>query len=39
MEKLQKDETIEDELEIFRDYGFNIDDLMSILNNDAIEEE
>lgn len=39
MEKLQKDETIEDELEIFRDYGFNIDDLMSMLNNDAIEEE
>lgn len=39
MEKLQKDETIEDELEIFRDYGFNIDDLMSMLNNDSVEEE
>lgn len=39
MEKLQKDETIDDELEIFRDYGFNIDDLMSMLNNDTVEEE
>lgn len=39
MEKLQKDETIEDELEIFRDYGFNIDDLMSMINNDSVEEE
>lgn len=39
MEKLQKEETIEDELEIFRDYGFNIDDLMSMINNDSDKDE
>jgi len=38
MEKLQKDETMEDELDIFRDYGFNIDDLMAMLNNDQSDD-
>lgn len=32
MEKLQKDESLEDDLEKFRDYGFNIDDLLNDLN-------
>ena len=39
MEKLQKDEMLDDELEKFRAYGFNIDDLMAMMNNDQMEEE
>ena len=39
MEKLQKDETVEDELEKFRAYGFNIDDLMSMMNNEQLGDE
>lgn len=39
MEKLQKDETVEDELEKFRAYGFNIDDLMAMMNNEQLEDE
>ena len=38
MEKLQKDETLEDELDIFRNYGFNIDDLLTMLNDESVEE-
>ena len=39
MEKLQNDDNLDDELEVLRDYGFNIDDLMSMINNDSVEEE
>ena len=39
MEKLQKDETMEDELEKFRAYGFNIDDLLNTLNNTEEPQE
>lgn len=39
MEKLQNDEPVEDELEKFRVYGFNIDDLMAMLNNESGDEE
>jgi len=38
MEKLQNDDTLEDELDIFRNYGFNIDDLLMMLNEDSVEE-
>ena len=33
MEKLQNDDNLDDELEVLRDYGFNIDDLLSTLND------
>lgn len=39
MEKLQNDDNIDEELEVLRDYGFNIDDLLSTLNDSNIEEE
>lgn len=39
MEKLQNDDNFDDELEVLRDYGFNIDDLLSTLNDSNIEEE
>lgn len=38
MEKLQKDENLDDELDMFRNYGFNIDDLLTMLDEDAVEE-
>ena len=39
MEKLQNDDNFDDELELLRDYGFNIDDLLSTLNDTNNEEE
>ncbi len=38
MEKLQKDDELNDELDVFRNYGFNIDDLLTMLNEEAVEE-
>ena len=34
MEKLQKEEDLEEELERLKDYGFNIDELMTMLNEE-----
>ena len=34
MEKLQKEEDLEEELERLKDYGFNIDELMTMLNDE-----
>lgn len=31
MEKVQKDEVLDEELERLKDYGFNIDELMTML--------
>lgn len=39
MEKLQKDDELNDELDVFRDYGFNIDDLLTMLNEEVEEAE
>ncbi len=39
MEKLQKEENIDDELEELRDYGFNVDELINMLNSDTEEDE
>ena len=39
MEKLQNDDNLDDELEVLRDYGFNIDDLLITLNDTNTEEE
>ncbi len=39
MEKLQNDDNLDDELEVLRDYGFNIDDLLSTLNETNTEDE
>lgn len=38
MEKLQKEEDLEDELEELRNYGFNIDDLLSSLDDSETEK-
>jgi hypothetical protein len=38
MEKFQKDDELNDELDVFRNYGFNIDDLLTMLNEDASED-
>ncbi len=38
MEKLQKDDELNDELDMFRNYGFNIDDLLTMLNEEVVEE-
>ena len=38
MEKLQKDDELNDELDVFRNYGFNIDDLLTMLNEEATED-
>ena len=38
MEKLQKDDELNDELDVFRNYGFNIDDLLTMLNEEVVEE-
>jgi hypothetical protein len=34
MEKVQKDEQLEDELEELKNYGFNIDELMTMLDDE-----
>ena len=34
MEKLEKEEDIDEQLDTLRDYGFNIDELMSSLNEE-----
>lgn len=39
MEKLQKDDELYDELDVFRNYGFNIDDLLTMLNEEVEEAE
>lgn len=39
MEKLQKEENLDDEFELLRDYGFNIDDLMNTLDDTNINDE
>ena len=39
MEKLQKDEEIDDQLEELRDYGFNVDQLIDMLNEDENDDE
>jgi len=39
MEKLQKDDELNDELDVFRNYGFNIDDLLTMLNEEVEEAE
>ena len=38
MEKFQKDDELNDELDVFRNYGFNIDDLLTMLNEEATED-
>ena len=38
MEKFQKDDELNDELDVFRNYGFNIDDLLTMLNEDSSED-
>lgn len=39
MEKLQKDDELTDDLDVFRNYGFNIDELLSMINEDIVEED
>ena len=39
MEKFQKEEDLDDQLEEFKDYGFNVDQLMNMLNEEEDEEE
>ena len=39
MEKFQKEEDLDDQLEEFKDYGFNVDQLMNMLNEEDDEEE
>lgn len=34
MEKVQKDEVLDEELERLKDYGFNIDELMTMLEEE-----
>lgn len=34
MEKLEKEENLDEELDVFRAYGFNVDDLLSMFNDD-----
>lgn len=38
MEKLEKEEDIDEQLDTLRDYGFNIDELMNSLNKDSEDE-
>jgi len=38
MEKIQKDENIDDELIKFKDYGFNIDDLVNMLDDNVNDD-
>ena len=37
--KLQKDDELIDDLDVFRNYGFNIDDLLTMLNEEVEEAE
>jgi len=39
METLKKDETLEEDYEVLKDYGFNVDYLMDLLNNEEIDED
>ncbi len=39
MEKLQKEEELEDQLDKLRDYGFNVDELVDMMNDDEENEE
>ncbi len=39
MEKLEKEETLDDQLEQFKNFGFNVDDLVNMLNDEEKEEE
>ncbi len=39
MEKLQKEEELEDQLDKLRDYGFNVDELVDMMNNEDENEE
>ena len=39
MEKFQKNDDLTDDLDVFRDYGFNIDELMSMINDESVEED
>ena len=39
MEKLEKEEDITDQLEDLRDYGFNVEQLVEMLNDDDDEED
>lgn len=39
MEKLQKDEDLENQLEGFKEYGFNVDDLINMLNSEEVSNE
>lgn len=34
MEKLEKEENIEDDLDVFRAYGFNVDDLLGMFEEE-----
>ncbi len=37
MEKLDKTETLDDQLDQFKNYGFNVDELIKMLNKDETE--
>lgn len=39
MEKLQKEEELEDQLDKLRDYGFNVDELVDMMNDEEENEE
>ena len=39
MEKLQKDDELSDDLDLLRNYGFNIDELLEKIAEDGNEEE
>lgn len=34
MEKLEREENLEEDLDVFRAYGFNVDDLLSMFDDD-----
>lgn len=38
MEKLQNDENFNDEFDVFRNYGFNIDELLDMLKEEIPQE-
>ncbi len=39
MEKMKKEENLVDDLELLREYGFNIDEMLSQINAEENEEE
>ncbi len=39
MEKFQKEEDLDDQLEELKDYGFNVDQLMDMLNDDEDDDD